>query len=223
MCIVPPAFTSPVYKWVDEEGVVHFSDQPHPAAEKIELPPTPLYTAPPKTEPKETAPGEEATTWTGRYQQFAIDQPKQNETVRSNEGSVRVAVILQPSLQPGHQLRFYLDGLKVKGEFDTPGIILQGINRGPHTVKAEVLDEKGKLLGTTATVEFFLRKESEITPKVPPIDPDKPFKPDYPSLPQSGTTYPPVNSGTGKYPGEPQSDKVFPPDYQPKYDTKANP
>lgn len=243
MCAVSPAFPATVYKWVDEEGVLHLSDQPHPAAEKIELPSSPLYTAPPQTPSGEATPAQQESQWAGRYQQFVIEQPKTNEIVRSNDGSVRVAATLQPPLQPGHQLRFYLDGIKVKGEYDTPGIKLQGVERGPHTVKAEVLDENGKVLGTTAAVEFFLRKESEITPKTPPVDPDKPFKPAYPTLPQSDKTYPPTESGKGKYPEVPQSDKTFPPaesgkgkypgvppgkqsfppNYQPNYNTKAQP
>ena len=33
----PLAFAGPVYKWVDESGVVHYSDQPHENAQLIHL------------------------------------------------------------------------------------------------------------------------------------------------------------------------------------------
>ena len=31
------AVAATVYKWVDENGVVHYSDQPHPNAQKIHV------------------------------------------------------------------------------------------------------------------------------------------------------------------------------------------
>ena len=31
------ALAATVYKWVDENGVVHYSDQPHPNAQKVQL------------------------------------------------------------------------------------------------------------------------------------------------------------------------------------------
>src|SRR5262245_58608608 len=33
------AIAASVYKWVDAEGVTHYSDQPHPDAKEVELPP----------------------------------------------------------------------------------------------------------------------------------------------------------------------------------------
>ena len=35
-----------VYKWVDENGVVHYSDQPHPNAQKMQVQEAQTYTAP---------------------------------------------------------------------------------------------------------------------------------------------------------------------------------
>ena len=31
------ALATTVYRWVDEQGVVHYSDQPHPNADKIQV------------------------------------------------------------------------------------------------------------------------------------------------------------------------------------------
>src|SRR5262252_10689165 len=44
------ALATTVYKWVDENGVVHYSDQPHPNAEKVHVQAVQTYkagTAPP--------------------------------------------------------------------------------------------------------------------------------------------------------------------------------
>jgi len=40
------AVSATVYRWVDENGVVHFSDQPHENAEKVQLKAPQTYSAP---------------------------------------------------------------------------------------------------------------------------------------------------------------------------------
>ena len=51
MCLAAPlVLGATVYKWVDENGVVHYSDQPHPNAEKVHVQAVQTYkagTAPP--------------------------------------------------------------------------------------------------------------------------------------------------------------------------------
>ena len=48
-CTVATAAT--VYKWVDENGVTHFSDQPHENAQKVELKAPQTFTAPKTSTP----------------------------------------------------------------------------------------------------------------------------------------------------------------------------
>ena len=44
-----------VYKWVDDNGVVHFSDQPNPKAQKIEVAGAQTYAAPAPAAPAPAA------------------------------------------------------------------------------------------------------------------------------------------------------------------------
>jgi len=39
------ALAATVYKWVDENGIVHYSDQPHPNAQKVGVQPAQTYKA----------------------------------------------------------------------------------------------------------------------------------------------------------------------------------
>jgi hypothetical protein len=41
------AQTTTTYRWVDAQGVVHYSDTPHPGAQVIQLPSAQTYRAPP--------------------------------------------------------------------------------------------------------------------------------------------------------------------------------
>jgi len=159
-----------VYKWVDDQGVTHFGDLPpgEVSADRIELPQLQTYTAPAVgqsigeavTPPGPPAPG---------YQRVRIVQPLPDATVRSNTQQVLVEVAMEPALRPGHLLAFYLDGQQV----GTPGaatqIELQGVERGRHSIRTEIVDADGKVLAASEPVSFYLRQASVlITPAVKP-------------------------------------------------------
>ena len=43
-----------VFRWVDEDGVVHFSDRPHEGAETVELPKAQTFPAPASSRQRQT-------------------------------------------------------------------------------------------------------------------------------------------------------------------------
>ena len=45
--LAPALASTTVYRWVDEQGIVHFSDQPHPGAQKMRVEDAPTFKAPP--------------------------------------------------------------------------------------------------------------------------------------------------------------------------------
>src|SRR5688572_24922204 len=49
------ALSTTVYKWVDENGVTHYSDQPHPGATKLEVGAVQTYSAPAAPRPAPAA------------------------------------------------------------------------------------------------------------------------------------------------------------------------
>jgi hypothetical protein len=102
-----------VYKWVDDDGVIHFSDRPREGAEIIELGdytrPTGarIYRAPAAMpEPPEPAPVEEPV----RYDRLVVSSPAAEQTLWNIEGVLSVSLALSPGLQNGHQVRVYIDG-----------------------------------------------------------------------------------------------------------------
>jgi hypothetical protein len=164
-----PAFAGQtVYKWVDEKGVTHFSDQPVAGAEKVELSsgssrstPAPTYSAPRAQDtPADKGPA---------YSRFVIESPQQDEAVINTGGVVRVTVGSSPQLAGAHQIVFYLDGSAVADadphssthEFTT-------MPRGTHTIKAVVSTLQGVKIQETPTVTFHVRQESAAQPPVGP-------------------------------------------------------
>ncbi|MGQ0657167.1 MAG: DUF4124 domain-containing protein [Chromatiales bacterium] len=152
---VAPADTE-LYKWTDEGGIVHFSDQPGPGAEKIRVRDVPTIAAPPLQDiaaPKDTA--------GFHYQAMAITSPPNNGTVRDNSGAVNVSVELVPPLRSdlGHSIRVSLDG-QTQGGAATQ-FAFANVDRGTHSVKAAVLDKAGKTLMHSSS-SFTLHRASRL-------------------------------------------------------------
>lgn len=169
LALAVPAFAGQtVYKWVDEKGVTHFSDQPVNGAEKVELSsgpsrsstPAPSYSPPAQNTPARTGPA---------YSRFVIESPQQDASIINTGGVVRVSLASTPALSGGHVVALYLDGAPVS-DFSPTSMNheLSNVPRGTHTVKAVVSSSQGKVLQETPPVTFHVRQESGAQPPVGP-------------------------------------------------------
>ncbi len=144
-----------VYKWVDEAGVIHFSDQPVPGAERVTIKPVQTVTLPPLPSPvtagNEAADDQEQVPYTS----LAIVQPAEDEAVRANDGSVSVKLNLEPSLQEGHSIALDLNGHRIATRTNT-NFVLENVPRGAHTLRATVVDDQGKALVEAKPVSFHV-------------------------------------------------------------------
>jgi hypothetical protein len=158
-----------IYKWVDKDGVVHYSDQPgSPDAELVPYPglgfaapddaePPPLYEPERRDEPSAGP----------TYQSLRILSPSQDEVFYGGDVAVSVQVQLDRDLRPGDSLVIFLDGQRVP---DVEGLstTLTGLTRGTHFVRAAVTDENGSAVITSQQVTFHLRQASIATPPTGP-------------------------------------------------------
>ena len=89
------AVAATVYKWVDEHGVVHYSDQPHPNAQKMSVQAVQTYKAGdmPATPGGPPAPPDSASP--PPYQGCAIAQPAEDQTF-ANVDALTVIVRTDP-------------------------------------------------------------------------------------------------------------------------------
>jgi hypothetical protein len=165
-CAVATASTT-VYKWVDENGVVHYSDQPHPNAQKLQVEGVQTYkpTAlpfssgggiPPAVPPADTG-----------YKGCSIRQPTQDQTLE-NTDKVVVSVETDPNPHPGDQIFATLDGSPVNnGAATGNSFSLTSVDRGEHTVAAQVRDAAGQVLCQTPSVTFYVHEPSLTNPANP--------------------------------------------------------
>lgn len=171
VCVSAIAQAANVYRWVDSEGQIHYSDHPSAGAEAVELRESSVYTPRelPDTLQEEAAPAGEEEDPTGEqeeavYESLRVVVPDDNETVRSNEGEVRVSMELQPGLVEGHKIRIYLDGNKASGELPTTQVTLQNVERGTHSLAVAVVDDTGRELIRSPASTFHLQRLAVLKP-----------------------------------------------------------
>jgi len=151
-----------VYRWVDDDGIVQYSDKPYPGAERIELPrdnrvaSRARYTPPPRA-PK--SPDQQpAVTEAFKYQSLTVASPAAEETLWNIEGVLNVSLDLNPALQDGHRVRAYFDG-KPRMVTGT-SFQIEEVYRGVHNLQVEVVDAKGKLMIRSTTNRFYVQQNT---------------------------------------------------------------
>jgi hypothetical protein len=99
----------------------------------------------------------------GGYASVAIVQPANEETVHDNEGNVSVQVAVSPRLAPGDRIVLLLDGRPVSQQPGTT-LALSGVERGTHTLQAQVVDTNGATLAASQLVTFHMWQASRLFP-----------------------------------------------------------
>ena len=170
LALAAPAFAGQtVYKWVDEKGVTHFSDQPVNGAEKVELSSGPSRSSEAASSYSPPARQDTTTQKGPAYGRFVVESPQQDESIVNTGGAVRVSLASSPALGSGHVVALYLDGARVEDFAPTAmSHDFSNMPRGTHTVKAIVSTIQGKALQETPLVTFHVRQESAARPPVGP-------------------------------------------------------
>ncbi len=145
-----------VYRAVDEDGNVIFSDHPSPDAKKVEVEATNLI-APVKLKPVTSTTTSKESKF--KYELLQITTPEHDTTLR-NISDLSIAVQLVPALQEQHKIQFTDNGTPLKDPARSLAIRLSDVARGTHQFQAQVLDEKGAILITSAAVSVHVHKTS---------------------------------------------------------------
>ncbi len=157
-----------VYKWTDANGKVHYSDRPVEQGELLRLPggQAPSQGGAAATAGDQPADGQEPPETAGEdgYRLFSFASPEDNQTFRNDAGEVQIGLLLDPSLRNGHQLRLVVDGTPVKGQFASTQLMLRDVTRGTHSLRAEIIDADGVLMGATPEIRFHMRRAAAESP-----------------------------------------------------------
>src|SRR5437879_10194515 len=161
------ALAATVYKWVDEHGVVHYSDQPHPNAQQVSVQGAQTYKAGDMPAAPGAAPAPAAAAQPVPYRGCAIAQPTDDQTF-ANVDSLSITVRTDPALRPGDQIFLMLDGQPLNGGVATGSqFTLTPLDRGTHTLQAVVRDSAGGLMCQTPGVTYNVHQPSILSPANP--------------------------------------------------------
>jgi hypothetical protein len=161
--LLAPVAAAGTYRWVDKDGVVHYSDRPMEGAQKVPLPAAQTYEAPraptPAPAPRVAAPATESTAQASGESPCAITSPAP-EQVLLNVPSMTVSLRGPSGSTP--QLTF--DGNLVKDASGALSLTVSPIARGEHTVSVAFFSPAGQEMCRTPAVRFYVRQASLLSP-----------------------------------------------------------
>ena len=182
LLLLAAALPAETWRWVDENGVVNFSDQPRPGAERVELEGLSTFSPPEWTSQSAEAggsaePDAEGLEW---YSRLAILSPVNEETIWNNQGNLDVALAVEPRMRQGDRINLYLDGDPVSGlPPNATRFTINRVFRGGHTLRATIVDQNGAELFSSDTLQFYVRQTSLLNPqnRPPGVSPTPPIAP----------------------------------------------
>ena len=160
-----------LYKYTNEKGEVIYSDKP-PYEGAEELNPPKLQITPaikikpgPIEKPKEKE--QEKVT---KYTAFQITSPKNGETLQNNAGNVNIALAIKPGLNTiaGDYINILMDGSAITKKSTNLSTTFNHIDRGTHSIQAELRDQSGKLIMFSNIVIIHVHRFSILHKKPTP-------------------------------------------------------
>ena len=158
------ALAATVYRWVDDDGVVHYSDQPHANAEKLQVHAAQTYKPSALDTAAAAGGGASSAAAPAPYRGCAIMQPQDGQAF-ANVDSLTVAVQTDPALHLGDKIYVTVDGQALNGGNPTGmQFVLSPVDRGTHTAQAQVKDAGGAVQCQTPPVTFHVQQASLLNP-----------------------------------------------------------
>ena len=151
--------TKKLYRVVDKNGNVSYSDTPSPGAKEIVMDEVPSISfKTPKFEFKNLEEQSKTDTSldTSYYTNISFLDLPQDGVIRNNAGIAPLTASLEPTLANGHFLKFYIDGKLIGRQQKEITITAENIEYGPHTASFIVVAANGVKIQRSDTVKFNL-------------------------------------------------------------------
>lgn len=164
--------TAEVYRYVDENGTVVFTDQrPSEEARPMNLPELTVMDSP---EPARAESGGESSDAESEpepvYPDLIILSPERDETFQGTGNSLTVRLGSRQALRSGDELTVFLNGQE-QTRVQSLSVNLEQVPRGTHELRAEIRDQQNRVVGETGTVTFHMKQHSQLHNNQPMINP----------------------------------------------------
>ncbi|MFC4258389.1 DUF4124 domain-containing protein [Marinobacter lacisalsi] len=149
-----------VYRQVDANGNVTFTDEPGDNAERVDVKPVTTVTMPkPETVKKQLAEEDESIGDQEAYESVSFTSPANDEAFHSGSGNVEFRVTSTPALRQGHQFEITMDGTPV-GQTRSGSVTVNNVFRGTHNAGVNVIGPNGERIYTGDKISFTVHRPS---------------------------------------------------------------
>lgn len=159
LLLAPLTLVAEIYKSVDSDGNVIYTDISSPEAELIPEP-TPNTVQMPKPAPPAEKKGKSDKDTV--YTSLQIVSPAVDETIHSNPGILSISLALTPELniKAGDNVNILIDGQVLIKNSASLSAQIPDINRGSHRIQAVVANKEGATLIKSTEVQVFMQRQS---------------------------------------------------------------
>lgn len=172
-----------IYRHVDANGNVVFSDQPAggskvkltplsvvPSTESSSVPRSPVRVAPSASSESSsrTRSAPSVDVRFRGYTRFTIQSPANEETLPTGRaGNLAVRLGIEPQLRPEDKVRVTVDGAPSQSAMNSSVFMVPALARGKHVIQAELLDASGRVRQTSEPRVIYVQRASVNLPRNP--------------------------------------------------------
>jgi hypothetical protein len=155
--LIDAAEEKKVYRWVDSQGKVHYSDKKPKDKENLEASKLPVLLEYKDQKTPQQNKRNSSKKNTG-YHSLRIYAPKQviKRSLQQANEPLSIATSISPSLRPGDVIRITLDG-RVVSKSSSRSVSIAKIEFGKHRVDAAVLNKRGRVLKRAKSMMFEIQ------------------------------------------------------------------
>lgn len=149
-----------VYRVVDEDGTVQYTDSPpagDPTVESVDLPT--INTQPGLQLPKSTVKNEPKEEHTG-YENVSISTPAQGTTIPPGQESIPVQISLTPQLKDGDAIQLMFNGQPYVPASSSTSYNIGSLIRGEHQIQAQIIDSDGNVIAQSGATTVYVKRHS---------------------------------------------------------------
>lgn len=149
-----------VYKKVNPDGSVEFTDLPSTDSEEVKVRKPTTYS--PSSLPSINLPAKKAKPID---YEITIIEPANNATI-IGASKINATVSISPNLTGSHKIRYELGSHSIDSQ--KTSVSLNDVVRGTHVLSVSVINSKGEIVGAGASVTFHMKRffKKTVKPKV---------------------------------------------------------
>lgn len=159
-----------VYKYVDKNGNLVFTDEPTAGAEALDVKPVATMPALPTTPPQR----EVASAGPFAYNRIVIVSPENQHHYVNETEPVVVQGAVSPNLRTDDRVQLLLNGAARGAPISSLTFTLDNLERGEYRAQISILDKDGQSMGTSDAVTFQVKRFSRLMPKAAPAPRPRP-------------------------------------------------